>query len=198
MPSADARLQILSMAINKLTDAGYVFIGMDHFAKPDDELAIAQREKRLHRNFQGYSTHSDCDMMSFGISSISKVGPCYYQNVKTLDEYYELLDKAVIPVYRGITLDADDILRRAIIQSLMCHFELSFESIERAYGVNFASYFATELDALQEMAQGGLLRIEAARIVVLPPGRMLVRAISMVFDKRLRADRESKRYSKVI
>ena len=198
MPSADARLQILSMAINKLTDAGYVFIGMDHFAKPDDELAVAQREKRLHRNFQGYSTHADCDMMSFGISSISKVGPCYYQNVKTLDEYYELLDKAVIPVYRGITLDADDILRRAIIQSLMCHFELSFEAIERAYGVDFASYFATELDALQEMVQGGLLRIEAARIVVLPPGRMLVRAISMVFDKRLRADRESKRYSKVI
>ena len=198
MPSADARLQILSMAINKLTDAGYVFIGMDHFAKPDDELAVAQREKRLHRNFQGYSTHSDCDMMSFGISSISKVGPCYYQNVKTLDEYYELLDKAVIPVYRGITLDADDILRRAIIQSLMCHFELSFESIERAYGIDFSSYFATELDALQEMVQAGLLRVEAARIVVLPPGRMLVRAISMVFDKRLRADRESKRYSKVI
>ena len=198
MPSADARLQILSMAINKLTDAGYVFIGMDHFAKPDDELAVAQREKRLHRNFQGYSTHSDCDMMSFGISSISKVGPCYYQNVKTLDEYYELLDKAVIPVYRGITLDADDILRRAIIQSLMCHFELSFESIENAYGIDFSSYFATELDALQEMVQGGLLRIEAARIVVLPPGRMLVRAISMAFDKRLRADRESKRYSKVI
>ncbi|MBS1229966.1 MAG: oxygen-independent coproporphyrinogen oxidase [Proteobacteria bacterium] len=198
MPSADERLQILSMAINKLTDAGYVFIGMDHFAKPDDELAIAQREKRLHRNFQGYSTHSDCDMMSFGISSISKVGPSYYQNVKTLDEYYELLDRGEIPVYRGIALDADDILRRAVIQSLMCHFELSFESIENAYGVDFASYFATELDALQEMVQGGLLRIEAARIVVLPPGRMLVRAISMVFDKRLRADRESKRYSKVI
>ena len=198
MPSADARLQILSMAINKLTDAGYVFIGMDHFAKPDDELAIAQREKRLHRNFQGYSTHSDCDMMSFGISSISKVGPCYYQNVKTLDEYYELLDRGVMPVYRGIALDADDILRRAVIQSLMCHFELSFESIENAYGIDFSSYFATELDALREMVEGGLLRIEAARIVVLPPGRMLVRAISMVFDKRLRADRESKRYSKVI
>ena len=198
MPSADVRLQILAMAIDKLTDAGYVFIGMDHFAKPGDELAVAQREKRLHRNFQGYSTHSDCDMMSFGISSISKVGPSYYQNVKTLDDYYACLDRGELPVYRGITLDADDILRRAIIQSLMCHFELSFASIESAYGVDFSSYFATELDALQEMAQGGLLRIEAARIVVLPPGRMLVRAISMAFDKRLRADRESKRYSKVI
>lgn len=198
MPSADARLQILSMAIAKLTDAGYVFIGMDHFAKPDDELAVAQREGRLHRNFQGYSTHSDCDMMSFGISSISKVGPSYYQNVKTLDDYYERLDDGVMPVYRGIALDADDILRRAVIQSLMCHFELSFAAVEAAHGIDFKPYFATELSALHEMVQGGLLRIEDQRIVVLPPGRMLVRAISMVFDKFLRADRESKRYSKVI
>ncbi len=198
MPSADNRLQILSMAIRKLTEAGYVFIGMDHFAKPDDELAIAQREGRLHRNFQGYSTHSDCDMLSFGISSISKVGPSYYQNVKTLDEYYDALDKAEMPVFRGIELNADDILRRSIIQSLMCHFELSFAAVEATYGIEFKSYFAAELDALQEMVEGGLLRIEEQRIVVLPPGRMLVRAISMVFDKFLRADRESKRYSKVI
>ena len=198
MPTADSRLQILSMAINKLTDAGYVFIGMDHFAKPDDELAIAQREKRLHRNFQGYSTHSDCDMMSFGISSISKVGPAYYQNVKTLDEYYDGLDQGVMPVFKGIELDADDILRRAIIQSLMCHFDLSFEAVEAAHGIEFRTYFAIELEALREMADAGLLRIEDQGIVVLPPGRMLVRAISMAFDKHLRADRESKRYSKVI
>jgi oxygen-independent coproporphyrinogen-3 oxidase len=198
MPTADARLQILSMAIEKLTDAGYVFIGMDHFAKPDDELAIAQREMRLHRNFQGYSTHSDCDMMSFGISSISKVGPSYYQNVKTLDDYYERLDLGLIPVFRGITLDDDDILRRSIIQSLMCHFELSFAAIEVAHRIEFSSYFATELEAMREMIEGGLLRLDDKRIVVLPPGRMLVRAISMVFDKHLRADRESKRYSKVI
>ncbi len=198
MPSADNRLQILSMAIRKLTEAGYVFIGMDHFAKPDDELAIAQREGRLHRNFQGYSTHSDCDMLSFGISSISKVGPSYYQNVKTLDEYYDALDKGEMPVFRGIELNADDILRRSIIQSLMCHFELSFESVEVAYGIEFRSYFAAELEVLSEMVEGRLLRIEDKRIVVLPPGRMLVRAISMVFDKFLRADRESKRYSKVI
>ena len=198
MPTADSRLQILSMAINKLTDAGYVFIGMDHFAKPDDELAIAQREKRLHRNFQGYSTHSDCDMMSFGISSISKVGPAYYQNVKTLDEYYDGLDQGVMPVFKGIELDADDILRRSIIQSLMCHFELSFEAVEKAHDIEFRTYFATELEALREMVDAGLLRIEEQGIVVLPPGRMLVRAISMVFDQHLRADQESKRYSKVI
>ena len=198
MSSADNRLQILSLAIRKLTEAGYVFIGMDHFAKPNDELAIAQREGRLHRNFQGYSTHSDCDMLSFGISSISKVGPSYYQNVKTLDEYYDLLDQGVMPVFRGIELNADDILRRAIIQSLMCHFELSFASVEAAHGIEFRSYFATELEALREMLEAGLVRIEDQRIVVLPPGRMLVRAISMVFDKFLHNDRASKRYSKVI
>ena len=198
MPSADTRLQILALAIRKLSEAGYVFIGMDHFAKPDDELAIAQREGRLHRNFQGYSTHADCDMLSFGISSISKIGAIYSQNVKTLDEYYALLDTAQLPVFRGIELDADDMLRRAIIQSLMCHFELSFDAVEKAHGIDFASYFATELAALDEMVQGGLVRIEPRRIVVLPPGRMLVRAVSMAFDRRLRADRENRRYSKVI
>ena len=198
MPTADNRLQILSLAIRKLTDAGYVFIGMDHFAKPDDELAVAQRAGRLHRNFQGYSTHSDCDMMSFGISSISKVGPTYYQNVKTLDEYYEHLDKGRVPVYRGIELDSDDILRRSIIQSLMCHFELSMESVEAEYRIDFEAYFSVELESLREMVQAGLLRVEDKRITVLPSGRMLVRAISMVFDKYLRADRQSKRYSKVI
>ena len=198
MPTADTRLQILALAIRKLSEAGYVFIGMDHFAKPDDELAVAQREGRLHRNFQGYSTHADCDMLSFGISSISKIGAIYSQNVKTLDEYYALLDAGQLPVFRGIELDADDMLRRAIIQSLMCHFELSFDAVEKAHGIDFASYFATELAALEEMVQAGLVRIEPRRIVVLPPGRMLVRAVSMVFDRRLRADRESRRYSKVI
>ena len=198
MPTADTRLRILALAIRKLTDAGYVFIGMDHFAKPDDELAVAQREGRLHRNFQGYSTHADCDMLSFGISSISKIGAIYSQNVKTLDEYYALLDAGSLPVFRGIELNADDVLRRAIIQSLMCHFELAFDAVEKTYGIDFASYFAPELVALEEMVQGGLVRIESRRLVVLPPGRMLVRAVSMTFDRHLSADRESRRYSKVI
>ena len=198
MPTAETRLALLALAIRKLSEAGYVFIGMDHFAKPDDELAIAQREGRLHRNFQGYSTHADCDMLSFGISSISKIGAIYSQNVKTLDEYYALLDAGQLPVFRGIELDADDILRRAIIQSLMCHFELSFAAVEQAYGIDFTRYFATELAALDEMAQAGLVRVENHRLRVLPPGRMLVRAVSMVFDRRLRADRENRRYSKVI
>ena len=198
MPTPEARLQILSMAIDKLGEAGYVYIGMDHFAKPGDELGVAQRERRLHRNFQGYSTHSDCDMLSFGISAISKVGPSYYQNVKTLDQYYEHLDAGLIPVYRGIELSADDIVRRAIIQSLMCHFELSFAAVEGAHAIDFPSYFASELAALREMVDAGLLRVDDDGIVVLPPGRMLVRAISMVFDRFLHNDRENKRYSKVI
>ncbi|HJW26099.1 MAG TPA: oxygen-independent coproporphyrinogen III oxidase [Rhodocyclaceae bacterium] len=198
LPSADAKLQILSLAIKKLTEAGYVFIGMDHFAKPDDELAVAQRQGRLHRNFQGYSTYADCDMLSFGISSISKVGPTYSQNVKTLDEYYDRLDAGILPVFRGIELNADDILRRSIIQALMCHFELSIESIESAHLINFKEYFAAELGDLKEMEQAGLVRVDKDWISVLPPGRMLVRAISMVFDRYLRADRQRTRYSKVI
>ena len=198
LPSADAKLQILALAIKKLTDAGYVFIGMDHFAKPDDELAVAQRQGRLHRNFQGYSTYADCDMLSFGISSISKVGPTYCQNVKTLDEYYDRLDGQMLPVFRGIELNADDILRRSIIQALMCHFELSIESIESSHLIDFRKYFAAELEDLKEMAQAGLLKVDDEWITVLPPGRMLVRAISMVFDRYLRADRQRTRYSKVI
>jgi oxygen-independent coproporphyrinogen-3 oxidase len=198
LPSADTKLQILALAIKKLTEAGYVFIGMDHFAKPDDELAVAQRQGRLHRNFQGYSTYADSDMLSFGISSISKVGPTYSQNVKTLDEYYDRLDAHILPAYRGIELNADDILRRSIIQALMCHFELSIESIESAHLIDFKKYFAAELADMKEMEQAGLLKVSNDWISVLPPGRMLVRAISMVFDRYLRADRQRTRYSKVI
>jgi len=198
LPSPDAKLQILALAIRKLTEAGYVFIGMDHFAKPDDELAVAQRQGRLHRNFQGYSTYADCDMLSFGISSISKVGPTYSQNVKTLDDYYDRLDAQLLPVFRGIELSADDILRRAIIQALMCHFELSIESIESAHLIDFHKYFAAELEDMKEMERAGLLKIDREWITVLPPGRMLVRVISMVFDRYLRTDRQRATYSKVI
>jgi oxygen-independent coproporphyrinogen-3 oxidase len=198
LPEPDTKLQILQLAIKKLTEAGYVFIGMDHFAKPDDEMAVAQRQGRLHRNFQGYSTYADCDMLSFGVSSISKVGPTYNQNVKTLDEYYDRLDAQILPVFRGIELNADDILRRSIIQALMCHFELSIESIESAHLIDFHEYFAEELADMKEMEAAGLLKVERDWITVLPPGRMLVRVITMLFDRYLRADRERKRYSKVI
>ncbi|MRR49622.1 MAG: oxygen-independent coproporphyrinogen III oxidase [Rhodocyclaceae bacterium] len=198
LPSPDAKLQILQLAIRRLTEAGYVFIGMDHFAKPDDELSIAQRQGRLHRNFQGYSTHAEADLMAFGVSSIGKVGPTYCQNVRTLDEYYDMLDRGQLPIMRGLELSADDLLRRSIIQALMCHFELSIESIEIAHLIDFKSYFAPELESLREMEQAGLLSISDQWISVLPKGRMLVRVIAMAFDRYLRTDRERVRYSKVI
>jgi oxygen-independent coproporphyrinogen-3 oxidase len=198
LPSPDAKLQILQLAIRRLTDAGYVFIGMDHFAKPDDELAVAQRQGRLHRNFQGYSTHAEADLLAFGVSAIGKVGPTYCQNYRTLDEYYDALDDNRLPVMRGLELTADDLLRRSIIQALMCHFELSIESVEIAHLIDFKSYFAAELADLREMEQAGLLSIDSQWITVLPKGRMLVRVIAMAFDRYLRTDRERARYSKVI
>jgi len=198
LPSADARLHILQLAIRRLTEAGYVYIGMDHFAKPDDELAVAQRQGRLHRNFQGYSTYAECDLLAFGVSAISKVGPTYAQNHKTIEEYYDALDRDTLPVFRGIELSADDLLRRSIIQALMCHFELSIESIEIAHLIDFKSYFARELVDLRDMEKAELLRIDERWISVLARGRMLVRAIAMVFDRYLRADRDRARYSKVI
>ncbi|HUW36715.1 MAG TPA: oxygen-independent coproporphyrinogen III oxidase [Rhodocyclaceae bacterium] len=198
LPSPDAKLQILQLAIRRLTDAGYVFIGMDHFAKPDDELTVAQRQGRLHRNFQGYSTHAEADLMAFGVSAISKVGPTYCQNYKTIEEYYDALDRDVLPVMRGIELTPDDLLRRSIIQALMCHFALSIESIEIAHLIDFKSYFAVELADLAEMAKSDLLSIDDQWLNVLPRGRMLVRNIAMVFDRYLRSDRERARYSKVI
>ena len=198
LPSADTKLQILQLAIRRLTEAGYVFIGMDHFAKPDDELTVAQRQGRLHRNFQGYSTYAECDLLSFGVSAISKVGPTYAQNVKTLEEYYDILDRDELPVYRGIEATPDDLLRRSIIQALMCHFEVSIESLEIAHLIDFHEYFATEIADLKSMEEAGLLKLEDKWITVLPAGRMLVRGIAMVFDRYLRHARQTARYSKVI
>lgn len=198
LPTANEKLQILKMAIRHLTAAGYVYIGMDHFARPDDELSVARRQGRLHRNFQGYSTHADTDLVGVGVSAISKVGACYSQNFRNIEEYYDALDCNELPVMRGIELTADDLLRRAIIQSLMCHFELSIESIEIAHLIDFSKYFAVELEELKEMQNAGLIDIQPGWLSVLPPGRLLVRAIAMVFDKYLRHDRERARYSKVI
>ncbi len=198
IPSADVKLSILQFAIEWLTEAGYVYIGMDHFARPGDELAVAQRQGRLHRNFQGYSTHADTDLLAFGVSSIGKIGPCYSQNYRTLVDYYDRLDRNQLPVMRGIEMTADDLLRRSIIQALMCHFEVSIESIEIAHLINFREYFSAELEALAEMEKSGLIEISSQWMTVLPRGRMLVRAIAMVFDKYLRHDRERNRYSRII
>jgi oxygen-independent coproporphyrinogen-3 oxidase len=198
LPKPQTKLEILDMAVNKLTEAGYVYIGMDHFAKPEDELAIAQRQGRLHRNFQGYSTHSDCDLVALGLSAIGKIGPTYSQNYRELEDYYEALDRDVLPIMRGMELDADDLLRRAIIQALMCHFEISKDSFSSEFQIHFDSYFSTELNELLDYEKEGLLSLCPQRISVTPKGRMLIRNICMVFDKYLRTRQKHALYSKVI
>jgi oxygen-independent coproporphyrinogen III oxidase len=198
LPPAAAKLAILEQAIDKLTRSGYVYIGMDHFAKPDDELAVAQREGRLHRNFQGYSTDAECDLLAFGISAIGSVGATYSQNVRTLDAYYERLDAGSLPCFRGRRLTGDDRCRRDVIQSLMCHFTVDFAAIEARHGILFGEAFAAELDALQSLDDDGLVEITPGAIDVTARGRLLVRTVAMTFDRYLREDRERARYSRVI
>jgi len=196
LPSAADKLAILQMIGQRLTEAGYVYIGMDHFAKPDDELAIAQREGKLYRNFQGYSTHSDCDLIGFGITSIGRVGNAYIQNVKELEAYDKLLAHHKLPVFKGIDLDSDDLLRRAVITQLICHFELTFQTIEKQFDLNFSEYFQSELEALLPMQADGLLTISTVGITVLSAGRLLIRNICMVFDRYLA--KKQQQFSKVI
>lgn len=197
LPPPAEKLAILHTAIDKLTQSGYVYIGMDHFAKPNDELALAQRQGTLYRNFQGYSTHADCDLIALGITSIGKVGNSYSQNVKTLDAYYAAIDAGHIPIFRGIELNDDDVLRREIITQLICHFGLDIAAIERRFTIDFDHYFASEIVEVQQMERDGLLRKEGKRIHVLPAGHLLIRNVCMVFDRYLR-DATEKRYSKVI
>ena len=198
LPCAEMKLEILSLAIGRLTRAGYVYIGMDHFALPTDSLALAQRRGGLHRNFQGYSTHADSDLIGLGVSAIGRIGPAYYQNQKRLDDYYAALDADRLPVARGLALTADDIVRRAVIQALTCHFRVSIESIEDAHLIDFRKYFAAELTDLRTLAREGLVELAPDWIVVTPKGRLLVRALCMVFDRYLREKQEQARYSRVI
>ncbi len=197
LPSAQEKLLILQQTIEKLRTAGYVYIGMDHFAKPDDELAIAQRQGTLYRNFQGYSTHSDCDLVAMGITSIGQIGDTYSQNVKDLASYYELIDADKLPVYRGVELNNDDVLRRAVITQLICHFGLEKSTIETQFNIKFDDYFNTELEELSRMEQEGLVSVSDKNVSVMPGGRLLIRNICMVFDRYLRNATEQ-RYSKVI
>ncbi|OGI38864.1 MAG: oxygen-independent coproporphyrinogen III oxidase [Candidatus Muproteobacteria bacterium RBG_16_64_10] len=197
LPSPQAKLAILQHTIERLTAAGYVYIGMDHFARPDDELAVAQRNGTLYRNFQGYSTHADCDLVGLGITAIGMVGTSYSQNLKTLDAYQAALDAERLPILRGIELSADDLLRRDVITGLICHFRLDLAAVEARHGIRFRDYFATEIAELGVLQQDGLLAVGENLIEVLPAGKLLIRNICMVFDRYLR-EKQGQRFSKVI
>jgi oxygen-independent coproporphyrinogen-3 oxidase len=198
LPSAAAKLGMLSDAVARLQAAGYVYIAMDHFALPEDSLAVAQRQGRLHRNFQGYSTQPDCDMIGLGVSGIGRIGATYSQNVKTLEEYYDALDRNTLPVQRGLALSRDDLVRRAVIMALMCQGQVEYESIDLAYLVEFKSYFAAELEKLQELVEQGLVTVGDTGIQVTPLGWYFVRAVAMVFDRYFQSDRNRAKFSKIL
>jgi oxygen-independent coproporphyrinogen III oxidase len=198
LPPAASKLVMLSSAMRVLMAAGYVYVGMDHFALPTDALAVAKRQGRLHRNFQGYSTQPDCDLIALGVSSIGRVGPTFSQNVKTLDEYYDLLNQGRLPVARGLALSRDDLVRRTVIMALMCQGSVLFESVELSHLVDFKQYFAPELKTLETMQDQGLLTLDESGIHVTELGWFFVRGVAMVFDKYLQVDKNRARFSKII
>ena len=198
LPPAADKLSMLSQALDALMGAGYVYVGMDHFALPNDALAVAKRQGRLHRNFQGYSTQPDCDLIGLGVSAIGRIGPTYSQNAKTREDYCDKLDQGQLPVVRGLALNRDDLVRRAVIMALMCQGEVQFESIELAYLVDFKAMFAAELQALQPLVDAGLVIVDQGSIQVTASGWFFVRAVAMVFDRYLQADQNRARFSRVI
>lgn len=198
LPTANAKLAMFSNALTVFDEAGYVYVGMDHFALPDDALAVAKRQGRLHRNFQGYSTQPDCDLVGLGVSAIGRIGAIYSQNAKTLDDYYDHLNQGRLPVERGLALSRDDLLRRTVIMALMCQGTLQFEPIELAYLIDFRSYFAQELEALRPRVEQGLVTLSDTGMDVTASGWFFVRAIAMVFDRYLQADRSRAQFSKII
>ena len=198
LPTASSKVTMLSRSLDTFMGAGYVYVGMDHFALPTDALAVAKRQGRLHRNFQGYSTQPDCDLIGLGVSAIGRVGATYSQNAKSLEEYYDHLDQGRLPVVRGLALNRDDLVRRAVIMSLMCQGELQFEPMELAWLIDFRKYFAPELEQLEAMAEQGLVVLSSEGVKVSPMGWFFVRGIAMVFDRYLQADRNRARFSRII
>ena len=185
LPTAETRLQIFLLSMRRLLDAGYEYIGLDHFSKPEDELNQARLQKTLHRNFQGYTTRAECDLIGFGVSAIGKVGDSYSQSVRTIKSYYQHLDAGELPLEKGFALTRDDVLRRQVIMELMCSNPVDFNAINSAYDIDFCNYFARELEQLQPYEAGGLIEIDNDGIQVTATGRLFVRAVGMVFDKYL-------------
>ena len=197
LPSPGDKLAMLQASIEQLSAAGYRYIGMDHFALPDDELASAQEDGSLQRNFQGYTTHGHCDLIGLGVSSISQIGELYCQNNSDLSKYQDSLGHSELATLRGLHCDADDRVRRAVIQQLICHFQLRFADIEQAYAIDFRNYFAEVWPQLQQMASDGLIELNAQGIEVRPAGRLLVRSLCMLFDRYL-SELNQQRFSRVI
>jgi len=202
LPTPEVRLEILKSSIEQLTVAGYVFIGMDHFAKPDDDLSIALTEKKLYRNFQGYSTNAGTDLYAMGITSISQLKNIYAQNYKTEKEYYKSLDDEIIPTAKGYKLTEDDHIRREVIMRLMCDFELNFKPIEEKFRINFKDYFAKGLNSadggLDEMQNDGLVEMSDNGIIVKDMGRLLIRNIAMNFDGYIERKEDTAKYSRTV
>lgn len=198
LPPASEKVHMLSLAIAGFEKAGYHYIGMDHFALPSDSLAVAKRQGRLHRNFQGYSTQPDCDLIGLGVSSIGRVGGTYSQNAKTLPEYYDAIDQGRFPVVRGLALSRDDLVRRAVIMAMMCQGRVEYESIALAHLIDVEDYFARELSQMQDLQDQGLVRLEPGALELTPMGWYFVRAVAMVFDRHLQVDKTRERFSKII
>ncbi len=198
IPSPETKLQLMELTIDRLTEAGYVYIGMDHFALPDDELTLAQKAGRLQRNFQGYSTHRECDLVGLGVSSIGKIGDCYAQNLKTIPTWQAAVGAGELPMWRGVTLSTEDRLRRGIIESIMCHGLLCFPDFETRFGIEFHDHFMPEMSALEQLDKDGLIELDLAGFNVTPAGRLLLRNIAMVFDEYLNRAAQPQRFSRVI
>ena len=198
LPSGASKVAMLASALQAFEEAGYVYVGMDHFALPDDALAVAKRQGRLHRNFQGYSTQPDCDLIALGVSSIGRIGSTYSQNAKTLEEYCDALDHGHLPIVRGLALSRDDMLRRAVIMAIMCQGRLLYESFNLAWLIDFRQYFAPELARLAEMQDQGLVKLGDTGLEVTPTGWFFIRGLAMVFDRYLQADRDRARFSRII
>lgn len=197
LPAPADKLEMLHRTIEQLTRAGYRYIGMDHFALPDDELAIAQEESTLQRNFQGYTTHGHCDLIGLGVSAISQIGDLYCQNSSDLNQYQNTLAGAQLATSRGLVCNQDDRLRREVIQQIICNFHLDFEAIEQAFNIDFRGYFSAAWPQLEAMARDGLITLDSQALSVLPAGRLLVRSVCMVFDVYLE-EQNRQRFSRVI
>ncbi|MCL1124429.1 oxygen-independent coproporphyrinogen III oxidase [Shewanella surugensis] len=198
LPNASQKLTILKQTIESLTQAGYQYIGMDHFAKPDDVLAQLQNKGQLHRNFQGYTTQEECDLLGLGVSSISQIGHCYAQNQKDIKQYYDAINTQGHALWKGCALNQDDHIRRSVIKQLICHFELDIPTIEAQFAIDFDDYFAADLDLLRPFIKDELVTIHNRKITVLPTGRLLIRNICMCFDVYMRKHARQQQFSRVI